>query len=457
VVDGIEAARRTPAGSNPAVGPKGTRTQRRILTAALEVFGERGYHDTHIEQITEAAGCSRPAFYQYFSGKEAVFRALAAHVDDEVRRMIGRLDPVGADAAGRAAVTGLMRRFADLYDAYAPVFAGFTAALRDDADLPDAAAAVSGMGAALRPHLRLPDAGPAPAEGASAGPELADPDVVASIVVTLVVRANLLRLGTRGLVARERFVESLAGVVHRALVGPVDELDDGAGPAAGDARARRPPRLRRTAPRLDPGPSALPAATAQGRQTQARIVAAGTEVFPKLGFHGARVDDVVAVAGVSHGSFYRYFDGKDDLFRVIAVAAAEELVGCLGAFPAGGDAHGNDPAALRAWLDDWFRVYATHGGIIALWRETQFPDPALAEVTRQVADHALGRVLGVLGGRVAGDPVVDAMALLGLVETVPHQVHALGLHREADAIDALVVVIRRGILGLGAAGRREAT
>jgi AcrR family transcriptional regulator len=459
VVDGIEVARRAPAGGNPIVGPKGTRTLRRILTGALATFAERGYHDTRIEQITEAAGCSRSTFYQYFSGKEAVFGALAAHVDHAVAEIVGRLDPIGADAAGRDVLTALMRELAALYDTYGPVFAGLSAAARDDADLPGAAATIGGFGAALRPHLRLPS-GPLGDDPAAREPGTArrapDHDVMASVVGTLVLRAHLLRLGTRGLVARDRFVESLAGVVHRALVGPVPGLDAVAGPDAG--RAAR--RARRPVQQLDPGPSAAPAPSAQGRQTQARIVAAGIEVFPKLGVHATRVDDVVEVAGVSHGSFYRYFDGKDDLFRVIAVGAAAELVGCIDRLPVG-----DDPAALRAWLSDWLRVYAEHGGIIALWRETQFPDPSLAVVTHQVADHAVGHLLDVLGERAVGDPLVDAMAVLGLLETVPHHVHAAGYHREVDALDALVVIIRRGVLGLpdgspaepGDVGRRGRT
>lgn len=431
VLDGIEVARRKPYGDNPTVGARGTRTQRRILTAALEVFAEHGFHDSRIEQITEVAGCSRPSFYQYFSSKEDVFRALAAYVDRAVVEMIGRLDPVGPDAAGRAAVTAWMGEFADFYDTYAPVFAGFSAAVRADEELPGAAAAVSGIGAALRSHLRLP-------AGDRSGPG-ADPDAMASIVTTLIVRTNLLRVGTQGLVARGRFVDALAGVVHRTLVGPVPELDGGAAPAA----VRPPPRLRGPAPTLDPGPSADRVASGAGRRTRERIIAGATEVFPKLGFHETRVADLAAAGGVAPASFYRYFDGKDDLFRVIAVDAASELIACVDAFPAGGE-----PAALRAWLADWFRVYAGHGGIIALWRETQFPDPALADITRQVADHALGRVMDVLGTRVAGDPLVDAMAFLGLIETVPHHVLAFGYHREADAIDALTVAIRRGLLAL---------
>ena len=219
-------------------------------------------------------------------------------------------------------------------------------------------------------------------------------------------------------------------------MGPIPELDDEAGPGP-----VRPARLRSSVPDLSsPAGRVL---TPQGERMRARIVEAGVEVFPKLGYHDTRVDDVVAAAGASHGSFYRYFEGKDDLFRVLATEAAEQLIACIDAFP-----RGDDAAALHAWLDTWFGLYAEHGGIIGLWRETQFPDPALEALTQRVADVALSRLLDALGERAVGDPLVDAMAFLGLVETVPHHVHAFGYFPQAAAVDALVAIIRRGFLGL---------
>jgi AcrR family transcriptional regulator len=430
VVDGIEAARRSPFGDNPVVGARGARTQRRILAAALDVFAEHGYHDSRIEQITGLAGCSRPTFYQYFSGKDAVFRALAAHVGRSVVQMADAVGPVTPDAAGRAAVVAWMRDFADFYDRFVPVFAGFSAVARADRSLAGASVPATGrVGAAVRRHLVL---------GAGTAP----PDVMASTIVTMIARANLLRIGTAGLVGRKRFVAALGATVHRTLVGPVPGLDDG---AAAPPPAR-PARLRRPLPDLSPraGSRAL---SPQGERMRRRIVEAGVAVFPTLGFHETRVDDVVDAAGASHGSFYRYFDSKDDLFRVIAAEAAERLIGCIEAFP-----DGDDAAALRDWLDTWFGIYAEHGGIIGLWRETQFPDPALEELTRRVADAALGRLLDALGARAVGDPLVDAIAFLGLIEAVPHHVDAFGYFARDEAVDALVAIVRRGFLGLAAAG-----
>jgi AcrR family transcriptional regulator len=55
-----------------------------ILTAALDVFGRYGYRRSSMDLIAQAARISRPAVYQYFGGKEAVFRAVGQKIVDEV-------------------------------------------------------------------------------------------------------------------------------------------------------------------------------------------------------------------------------------------------------------------------------------------------------------------------------------------------------------------------------------
>jgi AcrR family transcriptional regulator len=47
----------------------------RVVSAALAVFGRYGYQHTSMELIAKAAGISRPALYQHFSGKDDIFRA----------------------------------------------------------------------------------------------------------------------------------------------------------------------------------------------------------------------------------------------------------------------------------------------------------------------------------------------------------------------------------------------
>src|ERR1700704_4738432 len=84
--------RRAPFSDNPRVGARGQRTQQRILDAALQAFGDQGYHACSIDRIAKLARCSRVSFYQYFASKEEVFRHLAGQVARQVSASTEALD-----------------------------------------------------------------------------------------------------------------------------------------------------------------------------------------------------------------------------------------------------------------------------------------------------------------------------------------------------------------------------
>jgi AcrR family transcriptional regulator len=52
-------------------------TQEKIFRAALRLFAERGFHETRVEDITEAADVGKGTFFNYFPGKEHVLAAFA--------------------------------------------------------------------------------------------------------------------------------------------------------------------------------------------------------------------------------------------------------------------------------------------------------------------------------------------------------------------------------------------
>src|ERR671919_3225161 len=125
VDDGRSVMRRAPFSDNPQVGARGQRTQQRTLDAALRVFGDEGYHQCGVAQITKLAGCSRVSFYQYFSGKEDVFRHLAGQVARQVGASTEALGPLTPDADGWAAIRAWVGRYAEICERYRPVFGTF--------------------------------------------------------------------------------------------------------------------------------------------------------------------------------------------------------------------------------------------------------------------------------------------------------------------------------------------
>jgi len=44
-----------------------------IVAAATDVFGQRGYHGTSMEDVAKATGCATATLYGYFPSKEALF------------------------------------------------------------------------------------------------------------------------------------------------------------------------------------------------------------------------------------------------------------------------------------------------------------------------------------------------------------------------------------------------
>src|SRR5450432_3488279 len=63
---------------------KGVETRARLLDAAKQIFEERGFLDTRISDIADAAGLSHGAFYHYFDSKEQIFREIATALDDRL-------------------------------------------------------------------------------------------------------------------------------------------------------------------------------------------------------------------------------------------------------------------------------------------------------------------------------------------------------------------------------------
>jgi AcrR family transcriptional regulator len=63
----------------------------------------------------------------------------------------------------------------------------------------------------------------------------------------------------------------------------------------------------------------------KGAETRARLIDAAREVFERDGFLTARISDIAAAAGLSQGSFYHYFDSKEQIFREVAEAQEQRL------------------------------------------------------------------------------------------------------------------------------------
>ena len=57
-----------------ALTARGRRTRQRIIRAAVDLFGERGFADTSVSDVLEASGTGTSQFYHYFDSKADLVR-----------------------------------------------------------------------------------------------------------------------------------------------------------------------------------------------------------------------------------------------------------------------------------------------------------------------------------------------------------------------------------------------
>jgi AcrR family transcriptional regulator len=416
--------RRAPYSTNPTVGTRGLRTQERILDAALQVFGEHGYERSTLDKIGQVAGCSRVSIYQYFSGKDDVFRHLAGQLARQLRASAEALDAITPDAAGWASLRAWLSRYADIHARYEAVFRAFSTAAQTDAAL---------AGGSVRTGERTLAVVQSKLATTTLPPRQLAPVVAllhGSVSRSLDI-GSILRTARPEAYPRERVEDAVADVWHRSLFGVQPGVN------ARQPAYERPERImigdglgtafeRATA--LDHE------ATQPGRRALASLLDVGQSVIVRRGYQGTRVDDVVAAAGVSHGAFYRYFENKDDFVQVIAGRALSSVSTALADVPPSGDR-----AALRRWLRRYNAVDAEQGAMIRVWAETV--DGPMRRDRAGVFDWGRRQVTRLLRGRGFGDVEADGLVLLAVVEGFG------SLPREAAEVDAALHIVEHGFLG----------
>ena len=204
--------------------------------------------------------------------------------------------------------------------------------------------------------------------------------------------------------------------------------------------------------------SAVPAAAggngralqARGQRTRQRLLDAAADVFDRTGYHAARVDDVVAAAESSHGTFYLYFTSKEDLFEQLVGEVSTELHGLIGELaPVTNSARGR--GALRTWLARVSEVYARHGRVIRAWTEAELSgDPVGRHGDDVLTDLALALTHRMRVPKRSGlDPTVATLALMMMVERLNYYAASgqLELHDENELLDTLTDVIMAAAFG----------
>ncbi|WP_308492296.1 TetR/AcrR family transcriptional regulator [Microbacterium terrisoli] len=192
------------------------------------------------------------------------------------------------------------------------------------------------------------------------------------------------------------------------------------------------------------------------RQQQA-LVQAALDEFSTHGFHDASLNRVIEAAGISKGSLYYYFDGKEDLFAYVAQTGLGELIGQVGPLP---DLGTGDADAFWSVLEDYYlrlsRALLAYPQLAALLRgwSAASKNPEFQQATGDMEQASLPWISQALevGHRVGAirDDVPDSLliaAVLGMGEAMDFWLMAQQPDDDAlpGVIATLIGMIRRAV------------
>lgn len=151
------------------------------------------------------------------------------------------------------------------------------------------------------------------------------------------------------------------------------------------------------------------------QDSRTAILAGAGRAFGRLGYGTCRVEDIIEEAGVSRGTFYKFFDSKEAVFDSIEQAFDLSFVQAMQSVD---DPRLSPQARAEAYLDAYLRW-------IVGWRDlarTMWTDPTRpgAETLNQVRNDALTAFIGLVAGLVndMGIPEADPMIYRGILGAV---------------------------------------
>lgn len=168
----------------------------------------------------------------------------------------------------------------------------------------------------------------------------------------------------------------------------------------------------------------------RGMRTRNALIAAAREVFERDGYLDARISDICGTAEVATGSFYTYFDSKDEVFGAVVDEVQEAML-----HPHLGDLeqHGDVLTLIEANNRAYLLAYRDNARLMSLFEQVAQIDPAFRELRRrrgQAFARRNARTIERLQKAGAADPTLEpyyaALAISGMVGRMAYTVFVLG-------------------------------
>lgn len=349
---------------NVGVGRRGLHTRQRILTCAADAFLSNGFHSTSLDTIAKEANASRATVYQYFAGKEEIFRELSDAAGRAVLDHGERLGDLGPTVHGFGALHRWLTGWADIYDAHTAAFAEYP-----------------GIGT----EMSVIDAGPVAEEyrrrvtarlNAAKLQGLGTDDAAAALM-RIPHMVHLYRHRAMfPLPAREVVSWSLA-VALQLMLFPDTPAEALAAPPPITGATDMPTDV---AERAAPEPAMV---TDELSPIAHDVLLASSSLFAEHGYYAVSMEDIAAATDISRATLYRYFSAKDKILAELtreAVAEIEESATALTRIA--------DTDAFTRWVHGYVRFHRGYRGVIRAWFD--------GTVAEQLSDAAVGHGIGAI-------------------------------------------------------------
>ncbi len=164
------------------------------------------------------------------------------------------------------------------------------------------------------------------------------------------------------------------------------------------------------------------------------------DVFAKHGYHAAKIDDIVAAAGIARGTFYLYFDDKRAIFEEIVDRTFERLGMSIVRVDTedpnrsvADQIRENIRAIVHALLEDPATTKILLSDAVGLDPEFDRKLISFYEGTGKLLESSLadGQERGIVA---PGDARMYAIMTLGAVKEIMYQVTMRGLDYPEDRI-----------------------
>jgi AcrR family transcriptional regulator len=130
--------------------------------------------------------------------------------------------------------------------------------------------------------------------------------------------------------------------------------------------------------------------TLRGRRTRAGLIAAAKVIFEATPFAETRISDITARAGVATGTFYTYFDSKEEVFREVAIEVLAEMSSSGALDP--DDLEGGPIHAVAQATRRYFLTCLHNAGVARSMEQLALSDPYIARARRNTVIIGVKRI-----------------------------------------------------------------